>query len=65
MTIEMDVDPEKKTIVMCKAGISSCKSVSNVVEFGFEDVHNVVGGIDAYSSIDKSVPRYLYYKYTK
>ena len=58
MTIEMDVDPEKKTIVMCKAGIRSAKVCQMLLSLGFEDVHNVVGGIDAYSSIDKSVPRY-------
>ncbi len=58
MTIEMDVDPEEKTIVMCKAGIRSAKVCQMLLSLGFEDVHNVVGGIDAYSSIDKSVPRY-------
>ena len=58
MTIEMDVDPEKKTIVMCHGGIRSAKVCQMLLSLGFEDVHNVVGGIDAYSSIDKSVPRY-------
>ena len=58
MTIEMDVDPEKKTIVMCHGWIRSAKVCQMLLSLGFEDVHNVVGGIDAYSLIDKSVPRY-------
>ena len=38
MTIEMDVDPEKKTIVMCKAGIRSAKVCQMLLSLG-KDVH--------------------------
>jgi len=29
-----------------------------LLERGWEDVNNVVGGIDAYASMDNSVPKY-------
>ena len=57
-TIEMDMDPSRKTVVMCHGGIRSARVCQMLLSMGFEDVHNVVGGIDAYSSVDPSIPRY-------
>jgi len=51
-------DPKKKTVVMCHHGQRSMSLAMFLLERGWEDVNNVVGGIDAYASMDNSVPKY-------
>lgn len=38
--------------------LSACSMAQFLLDQGFQDVHNVVGGINAYSDIDPSVPKY-------
>lgn len=52
-------DMEKPTICLCHAGMRSRRLAELLLEEGFQEVYNVVGGIDAYSlQIDRKVPRY-------
>lgn len=54
-----ELDPEKTTLVLCHSGARSARAVKMLQEKGFQDVHNVAGGILAWSrSIDPSVPVY-------
>ncbi|MCB1224541.1 MAG: molybdopterin-synthase adenylyltransferase MoeB [Verrucomicrobiales bacterium] len=49
----------QRIVVHCKAGGRSAKAVQHLMEQGFEDVHNVEGGILAWSDrIDPKVPKY-------
>lgn len=53
------LDPRKETLVLCHHGIRSAQMCQWLVTQGFSQVKNIVGGIDAYSSlVDPSVPRY-------
>ena len=50
---------ERKIAVHCKSGGRSAKAVALLREAGFTDVHNVAGGINAWSrEVDASVPLY-------
>ncbi len=54
-----ELDPKRPTVVMCHSGRRSALAVRWLREHGFEDVHNLAGGIDAYArEIDPAVPRY-------
>ena len=59
-TIANDLDPQKETLVLCKAGVRSLRCAEALVQMaGFTKVKNIAGGIDAYAvNIDPSVPRY-------
>lgn len=51
--------PERETIVMCHHGIRSAQMCQWLMQQGFSQVKNVVGGIDAYAvEVDPSIPRY-------
>lgn len=52
------LDPSKRTIVLCHHGVRSMNTCVYLASQGFSDVVNVTGGIDAYSRIDPSIPRY-------
>lgn len=53
------LDPSKKTVVLCHHGVRSMNMSQFLVQQGFSDVHNVTGGIDAYSrGADPNVPLY-------
>ena len=57
--LHTDFDKDKKTVCLCHHGVRSMRVAAVLAQEGFEDVHNVVGGIDAYSvAADRSVPRY-------
>ncbi|MFT7520907.1 MAG: monothiol glutaredoxin [Kiritimatiellia bacterium] len=44
---------------LCHHGMRSQQAAMHFASLGFTDVHNVVGGIDAWSmQVDSSVPRY-------
>ena len=53
-----ELDPERETIVMCHHGVRSAQVAMYLARSGFERVLNLAGGIDAWSEIDPSVPRY-------
>jgi len=53
-----ELDPERETIVMCHHGVRSAQVAMYLARNGFEHVLNLAGGIDAWSEIDPSVPRY-------
>ncbi len=54
-----ELDPAAKIVVMCHHGVRSAAVCGFLRSQGFEDVHNLEGGIDAWSSeVDPSVPGY-------
>ncbi len=53
-----ELDPDRETIVMCHHGVRSAQVAMYLARSGFEHVLNLAGGIDAWSEIDPSVPRY-------
>ena len=53
-----ELDPDRETIVMCHHGVRSAQVARYLAHSGFERVLNLAGGIDAWSEIDPSVPRY-------
>lgn len=53
-----ELDPDRETIVMCHHGVRSAQVAMYLARNGFELVLNLSGGIDAWSEIDPSVPRY-------
>jgi rhodanese-related sulfurtransferase len=53
-----ELDPDRETIVMCHHGVRSAQVAMYLARNGFEHVLNLSGGIDAWSEIDPSVPRY-------
>jgi rhodanese-related sulfurtransferase len=53
------LDPHGETYVMCHHGMRSAQMCQWLIQKGFTNVKNIVGGIDAYSlAIDSSIPRY-------
>ena len=53
-----ELDRDRETIVMCHHGVRSAQVAMYLARSGFEHVLNLAGGIDAWSEIDPSVPRY-------
>lgn len=54
---EIDDHKDKEVIVMCRSGNRSSKAVSYLESQGFENVHNLKGGMKAWASeIDPSTP---------
>lgn len=50
---------EEEIVVYCHHGVRSHHAAMILLESGFKKVHNLTGGIDAWSQIvDPSVPRY-------
>jgi len=50
---------EEEIVVYCHHGVRSHHAAVILLESGFKKVHNLIGGIDAWSQIiDPSVPRY-------
>ncbi|KAL6784936.1 PIN3 [Auxenochlorella protothecoides x Auxenochlorella symbiontica] len=53
------LDPQKPTFCLCHHGIRSQRMAQLLVSKGFQEVYNIVGGIDAYCrTVDPSVPAY-------
>jgi molybdopterin/thiamine biosynthesis adenylyltransferase/rhodanese-related sulfurtransferase len=53
------LDSADEIVVHCKMGGRSAKAQAVLNKFGFKKVHNLAGGIDAWSvEIDPSLPRY-------
>jgi rhodanese-related sulfurtransferase len=53
-----ELDPASETVVICHHGNRSSYVAMALQHAGFEKVINLEGGLDAYSSVDESVPRY-------
>lgn len=53
-----ELDPEAETVVICHHGLRSAHATRFLDRSGFRNVHNLGGGLDAYSTVDGSVPRY-------
>ncbi len=53
------LDPNRETVVHCKAGGRSQRAAEFLAQSGFKKIHNLAGGITAWSEkIDPSVPKY-------
>ena len=53
-----ELDPAAETVVICHHGSRSAYVTRMLGEAGFARVFNLQGGLDAYSDVDESVPRY-------
>ncbi len=54
-----DIDSSHPTVVICHHGARSLQVVAYLERQGFENLHNLQGGIDAWSrEIDPAVPLY-------
>jgi len=54
-----EIDPTREIIVYCHVGIRSARAVELLLAHGYRRVHNLTGGIDAWSrEVDSTVPRY-------
>ncbi len=53
-----ELDPAAKTVVICHHGNRSAYVTQALAGAGFANVLNLEGGLDAYSDVDASVPRY-------
>jgi len=50
---------EENIVVYCHVGERSYRGAIILMESGFKNVHNLVGGIDGWSQVvDSSIPRY-------
>ncbi len=52
------LDPAAETVVICHHGSRSAYVTQALERAGFAKVLNLEGGLDAYSDVDASVPRY-------
>jgi monothiol glutaredoxin len=54
-----DVAKDATIVVYCQHGVRSRTAAEQLLTKGFTNVHNLVGGIDAWSAtVDSSIPRY-------
>jgi rhodanese-related sulfurtransferase len=53
-----ELDPAAETVVICHHGHRSAYVARALEQAGFARVLNLEGGLDAYSDVDVSVPRY-------
>ena len=53
-----ELDPAAETVVICHHGVRSAYVARALGDAGFANVLDLEGGLDAYSQIDDSVPRY-------
>ena len=53
-----ELDPDTETVVICHHGNRSAYVTRALQGAGFNNVLNLEGGLDAYSFVDESVPRY-------
>lgn len=57
--IATQLDPHTETIVLCHHGIRSAQMCQWLIQQGFTNVSNVVGGIEEYAArVDSTVARY-------
>jgi rhodanese-related sulfurtransferase len=53
-----ELDPDSETVVICHHGNRSAYVAEALQRAGFKNVLNLEGGLDAYSFVDETVPRY-------
>lgn len=54
-----ELNPYDEIITMCHHGMRSASAQAFLIQQGFSNVKNMIGGIDAYSlSADPTIPRY-------
>lgn len=54
-----ELDPEREIVVQCKSGARSQRAAEFLAQNGFKRVHNLAGGITAWSEkVDPNVPKY-------
>jgi rhodanese-related sulfurtransferase len=53
-----ELDPEAETVVICHHGSRSAYVTQALQRSGFSRVINLEGGLDAYSTVEPTVPRY-------
>lgn len=53
-----ELDPESHIVVFCHHGVRSMSVTVWLRDQGFERAQSLRGGIDAWSGVDSSVPRY-------
>jgi adenylyltransferase/sulfurtransferase len=54
-----EFDPDAEIVAHCKSGARSQKAVDLMKQNGFKNVHNMTGGITAWSDkVDPAVPKY-------
>src|SRR5215212_3763950 len=53
-----ELDREAETLVVCHHGLRSAYATQLLERSGFGEVLDLEGGLDAYSTVDPSVPRY-------
>ena len=53
-----ELDPERPLVAYCHHGMRSLSGLRFLMGQGFTDLANLRGGIEAYSHLDPSVPRY-------
>lgn len=54
-----DLDRHATLVIVCHHGVRSRAAAEHLVTMGFRDVHNLEGGIEAWSTrVDAKVPRY-------
>lgn len=57
--IATDFNPHAETFVICHHGVRSAQMCQWLLNNGFTNVRNVIGGIDAYSlQVDPNIPHY-------
>jgi monothiol glutaredoxin len=55
----LGLDRDSPLVFLCHHGMRSQAAAEYFLRAGFRNVHNVIGGIDAWSTeVDASVPRY-------
>ena len=53
------LNPNDEIVALCHKGMRSADAVGFLLQQGFNNVKNLVGGIDAWSvEVDQTVPRY-------
>ena len=53
-----EMDPRRPLAAYCHHGVRSRYALAILRDLGFQDIAHLAGGIDAYSRLDPSVPRY-------
>ena len=54
-----ELDPEQDIVVLCHHGMRSQQACLFLEQYGFSNLYNLKGGIDAWSlNCDPTVPRY-------
>jgi rhodanese-related sulfurtransferase len=57
--IQVRLDPQQETLVLCHHGMRSAQMCQWLVSRGFTQVKNITGGIEAYAVlVDRTLPRY-------